>query len=361
MNKHFDYYFPSTEYKPIELIHINNKDVVVTRLKYEITKNSFTHVSTILKNNIYSQLNPDEGVVCASITIPQGKIVEVVKRCNDDSNDSITCFCGPIKVMFINQGIFSSENYLRVKDIEEGDVYQKMNNELIECQRKLVIRLYREKLFNNFKFSSQKYLDIPISTILEYPNFMRYQSMIVPYGINIENGGELVPNKTDSTSFSIKTGKLNGPCIFSDVSQLYVYYQQSYIHSVIDDEGPFEKKKISKDEVTSIVNRIIPPKTIVITNKNLKVIVKLSHYMYQNLKPLLGIYLLSNCLGTEYTKIIKTECSWKIQEDDIKRLILFWLIKTSGDYSYIAPIFNNQEYNKICAEAIVMYTKKTQY
>lgn len=360
MNKHFDYYFPPNEYRPIDLIKIDNKNVVITRVKYESGKEAFTHVSTILKNNIYSQLTPDENVVCASIVVPHGKIVEVVKRCNDDSNDCVSAICGPIKTMYINQGLFSSEHYLRVKYVER-DIYEKMNVEFIECQRKLVLRLYRNKLFNNFKFSEEKFLDIPISTVLEYPNFMRYQSMIVPYGIYIDDAGELVPNENDCTSFSIKKGKLNGPCHISDISQLYVYYQQSYIHSVINDEGPFEKKRISKKDIEPIVKQIIKSKTVVVSKKNLKVTVKLSHYIYQYLKPLLGMYFLSNCLGDAYTKIIRKECSWDIRDDDIKRLVLFWLIKTRGDYSYIAPIFNNPKYNKICAEAIVFYTKKTQY
>lgn len=362
MNKHFDYYFPPFEYHPLELFKIDNEHSIITRLKYETTLNSYTYVSTVLKHNIYSQMNPDEGVLFATITVPNGKIVQVVKRCNDDPDDIITCFCGPIKVFFTHQGLFASECYVREHSIDGPDIMKQLNEEFIECQRHLVVRLYSEKLFNNFKFKNAKYKDIPVTTELEYPNFLRYQSMIVPYGLYIENAGELVLNNKELTNIpSIKQGKLNGPCLFSDTSKLYVYYKQSYIHEIIKDEGPFEKTRLSKDDLDKLIPSLLPEKTVVVTNKHITVKVRLSHYMYNQLQPLLGIYFISKCLGEEYTNILIEDSPWKLDDDTVKRIALYWLVKTKGDYSYIAPIFNNPRYNKICAEALSIYSKKTQY
>lgn len=360
MNKHFDYYFPSSEYNPLDLIKIENEHSVITRLKFEATKNSYTHISTILKQNVYSQITPDEGVIFATITVPLGKIVEVVRQCN--ANEIITCFCGPVKVYFTHQGLFASECFVRERIIDGPDNLRNLAHELIECQRKLVVRLYSEKLFNNFQFKKIKYRDIPITTELTYPNFLRYQSMIVPYGIYINNVGELVLDQKNITNIpNIKSGKLNGPCIISDTSQLYVYYQQSYIHKIIKDEGPFEKNRLTDDDLKKLVPQIIPPKTVVVSNKHLTIQIKLSHYMYEQLKPLLGMYFISKCLGEEYTKVLMEDSPWKMDDEQVKRLALFWLVKTVGDYSYIAPIFNNPLYNKICAEALSIYSKKTQY
>lgn len=360
MNKHFDYYFPPSEYNPLELIRIENEHSVITRLKFEATKNSYTHISTVLKQNVYSQMTPDEGVIFATITVPFGKIVEVVRQCN--ANDILTCFCGPTKVYFTHQGLFASECFVREKSIDGPDILRNLANELLECQRKLIIRLYSEKLFNNFEFKKAKYRDIPISTELEYPNFIRYQSMIVPYGIYLGNAGELVLNQKEITGMpSLKPGKLNGPCIISDTSQLYVYYQQSYIHAPIKDEGPFEKNRLTVDDLKKLVPTMIPPKTVVVSNKHIKIQVKLSHYMYEQLRPLLGMYFISKCLGEEYTKVLIEDSPWKMTDDHVLRLALFWLVKTVGDYSYIAPIFNNPLYNKICGEALSIYSKKTQY
>ena len=361
MDKHFQYYFPP-EYNPLDLFKIENEFVVITRLKFETTKNVYTHVSTILKHNVYSQMKPDEGVLFATITIPLGKIVQVVKRCNDDPNDIITCFCGPTKIMFTHQGLFASECYIRVKTIEGPDILKNLSEELVDCQRKLVVRLYSNVLFNDFKFRKEKYKDIPITTELEYPNFLRYKSMIVPYGIILDNAGELVLNEKELTNLpSLKPGKLNGPCIISDTSQLYVYYKQSYIHTVIKDDGPFEKTYMSKDDLKNIIPVLVPSKTVVVSNKHLKIKVKLSHYMYNNLQPLLGIYFISKCLGEEYTKLLIENSPWKLTDEQIKRLALFWLVKTMGDFSYIAPIFNNDKYNAICRDALSIYSKKTQY
>ena len=106
---------------------------------------------------------------------------------------------------------------------------------------------------------------------------------------------------------------MNGPCLISDTSQLYVYYQQSYIHTVIREEGPFEKNRITKEDLEKLIPQLIPPKTVVVTNRHIKVQVRLSHYMYDQLQPLLGMYFISKCLdnvdffphtqmGEEYTK-----------------------------------------------------------
>jgi hypothetical protein len=362
MNKHFDYYFPPSEYNPLDLIKIENEHSVITRLKFEATKNSYTYVSTVLKQNVYSQMTPDEGVFFATITVPLGKIVQVVKRCNDNPEDVITCFCGPVKIYFTHQGLFASECYVRETTVEGTDTLRHLAEEFVECQRKLIIRLYSEKLFNNFQFKKAKYRDIPITTELEYPNFLRYQSMIVPYGIYINNVGELVLNPKKLTELpSLKSGKLNGPCLISDTSELYVYYQQSYIHTVIHEEGPFEKNRISTEDLEKLIPQLIPPKTVVVTNKHIKIQVRLSHYMYEQLQPLLGMYFISKCLGEEYTKLLIEDSTWKLDDDNILRLALFWLVKSMGDYSYIAPIFNNPRYNKICSEALSIYSKKTQY
>jgi hypothetical protein len=360
MEKHFNYFFPPETYIPLELIKIENKDIIIERLRYEKLKNSFTHTSTVVKNNIYSQLTEDEGVICASITIPYGKILEIVKRCNDNNDEIISSVCGPIKTMHLNQGLFSSECILRSKDIEGISSYINLNNELIDTQRKLVIRLYSEPLFNNFKFTDGKYKDIELGVELEYPNFLRYQSMIIPYGLYLDNAGELIVNQQDPTIFTMKSGKLYGPCILSDISKLYVYYKQSYIHGIIKDEGSFEKQLL-KDDIKSIVEKIIPEKTVVITNKRLKVKVKLSHYMYKSLKPLLGVYLLSKCLGDDYTKVLESECPWKISETEAEQIIMYWLVKTNGDYSYIASIYNNPKYKILCGKILSKYSKITQY
>lgn len=362
MNKHFEYYFPPKEYNPLDLFKIENEFAMITRLKYDATQNSYSYISTVLKNGVFSQMRPDEGVIFATITVPLGKVVQVVKRCNDDPDDVITCFCGPTKVMFTSQGLFSSECYVRVQDILGPDIIRELAEELVECQRKLIIRLYAGKLFNNFKFKNEKYRDIPVSTELEYLNFMRYQSMIIPYGIIIGDAGEVVLNEKEMTSIpSLKPGKLNGPCIISDTSQLYVYYKQSYIHESIKDEGPFEKTRLTQAEIKELIPKLMPPKTVVVSNKHLKVKVKLSHYMYDKLRPLLGMYFISKCLGEEYTKLLIEDSPWKLDDDQVKRLALFWIVKTMGDYSYVAPIFNDSKYNIICRDAMAIYSKKTQY
>ena len=360
MDKHFEHFFPEGTYRPLDYIRIENEDIVITRLKYDAILDNYTHVSTVLKTNMYNHLTEEDGVVCASITVPKGKIVDVVKSCNDDEADIITSICGPIKCMYINQGLFSSYNYLRSRDVEGHDVYNQMNQNLIDAQKNLVVRLYSEQLFNNFQFTDAKYKDIHVSGELEYPNFVRYKSMIIPYGLYIDNAGELSPIDKDPPSFSINTGKLYGPCIISDTSQLYTYFKQSYIHEPVNDKFPFEIK-VKKDEVINIIKDIIPSKTVVISNKRLTVVIKLSHYMYKHLKPLFGVYMLSNCLGEEYTTILKDECPWKINEAEIRKIIFYWLTKMNGDYSYIASIYNNPKYQTMCGKVLSLYSKKTQY
>lgn len=355
MEKHFNYFFPVETYIPLELINIENTDIVIEKLRYDKLKNVYTHASSIIKHNTSNYITEDDGVICASITIPYGKICEIVKQ-----EQVISSLCGPIKMMFINQGLFTTDCIIRSKDIEGINAYIKLNEELIETQRKLVIRLYSEPLFNNFKFTEGKYKDIPIGVELEYPNFLRYQSMIIPYGLYLDNAGELVPNKKMVDKFSLKPGRMFGPCVLSDVSKLYMYYKQSYIHIPIKEEEIFEKQ-IDEKELYPIVEKIIPEKTVVITNKKIKVIIKLSHYMYKSLKPLLGVYLLSNCLGEEYTESIKDECPWKISEKEVEQLVMYWLLKTNGDYSYIAGIYNNPKYQKICGKMLAKYSKLTQY
>lgn len=358
--KLFEFFFPLDNYIPIELIVIENIDITITKLRYDKFKNTFIHSSIIVKNNIYSQNTQDDDVICASITVPYGKILEIVKRCNDSDDQIISSICGPIKCMYINQGLFSSECILRSKDIEGISIYANINNELIEAQRKLVIRLYSKSLFNNFKFTDAKYRDIEIGTELNCENLSYYKSMIIPYGLYLDNAGELVPNPKDSASFNLKPGRLYGPCILSDTSQLYTYFKQSYIHTPIYDEGPFEKQ-LDQDELEPIVKQIIPEKTVVITNKRIKVNVKLSHYMYKSLRPLLGIYLMSKCLGDEYTKNLENECPWKINDDEAEQIIMYWLVKTNGDYSYITGAYNNPKYTSLCKKILSKYSKLTQY
>ncbi len=359
MDKHFNYFFPPETYIPIEYIKIKNIDIVIERLRYEKLKNSFTYTSTVLKNNICSSIVEDDGIICASITVPYGKICEIVKR-GDYDDEIIYSICGPIKSMFLNQGLFSTECILRSKNIEGISSYININNELIDTQRKLVIRLYSDQLFNNFKFTDGKFKDIPIGTILEYQHFLRYQSMIIPYGLYLDNAGELIVNEKDSTTFSLKSGRLYGPCILSNISKLYVYYKQSFIHGNINDTGPFEKQ-LKRDEIDDVIQKIIPEKTVVITNKHLKLKVQLSHYIHKHLKPLLGVYLMSKCLGDEYTNIIENECPWKMKDDEVELIIMYWLVKTNGDYSYISAIYNNPKYNKICSKILSKYSKMTQY
>lgn len=356
MEKHFNHFFPIETYIPLELVNIKNQDIVIEKLRYDKIKNKYIHSSTILKNNANHYIIEDDSVICASITIPYGKICEIVKQ-----EDIISSLCGPIKMMFINQGLFTTECILRSKNIEGINTYIKLNEELIDTQRKLVIRLYSEPLFNNFTFTEGKYKDIPIGVELEYPNFLRYQSMIVPYGLYLDNAGELVKDKKIVDKFNMKPGKLYGPCILSDVSKLYMYYKQTYIHIPIDDNETFEKQIEDEKELHPIIDKIIPPKTVVISNKRIKVTVQLSHYMYKSLKPLIGVYLLSNCLGEEYTKTIKKYCPWKISEKEVEQLIMYWLFKTNGDYSYIAAIYNNPEYKTICGKMLAKYSKLTQY
>lgn len=360
MEKHFDYFFPADVYNPIDYIKIENTDIVITRLKYDKITDNYSYTGTILKNNMYSYLTEDEGVICASITVPYGKIVEVIKNCNDNEKDVITSICGPTKCMYITQGLFSSYSYLRVRNIEGNNIYNQMNQNLIEAQKKIVIRLYSEPLFNNFQFTNEKYKDIPISVELDYSNFLRYKSMIIPYGLYLDNTGELCTNDKEPTTFSLKSGKLYGPCIISDTSQLYTYYKQSYIHEIINDKAPFEMK-VKKDDIKKAIKEIITDKTVVISNKRIKVKVRLSHYMYKHLKPLMGIYLLSNCLGDEYTDVLKEDCPWKIDEKEIEKLIFYWLNKMNGDYSYIASIYNNPKYKTTCGKILSLYSKKTQY
>lgn len=360
MEKHFDHFFPPGTYRPLDYIRIENQDIVITRLKYDAIADTYTHHAAILKPSMYSYMTSEEGVICASITVPTGKVVDVVKSCNDDSHDIITSICGPVKCMYTNQGLFSSNNYLRCRDIDSNTYYNQINENLIECQKKLVVRLYSEPLFNNFQFTESKYKDIVVSTELEYPNFLRYKSMIIPYGLYLDDAGELVPGEADPTTFSMKGGRLYGPCIISDTSQLYTYFKQSYIHEPVDDVAPIDVK-VNKDSISKIINDIIPPKTIVVSNKRVKVIVKLSHYMYKHLKPLFGIYILSNCLGQEYTDILKEECTWKIDDNEINKLTFYWLNKMGGDYSYVACIYNNPKYRQVCGKILSLYSKKTQY
>lgn len=355
MEKHFDYFFLPETYIPLELINIKNEDILVEKLRYDKIKNVHVHGTSIIKNNMPNHIVEDDGIICASITVPYGKICEVVKQEN-----VITSLCGPIKMMFINQGLFTTECTLKCKDIEGINTYIKLNEELIDTQRKMVIRLYSEPLFNNFKFTEEKYKDIYVGTELEYPNFLRYQSMIIPYGLYLDNAGELKSDEKEPGKFSLKTGRLYGPCVLSDVSKLYMYYKQSYIHSVIDDKI-INEKQIDVNEIQNVVKKIIPEKTVVITNKRLKVNVKISHYMYKSLKPLLGIYLASNCLGEDYTEVLKEECPWKMSDKEIEQLIMYWLFKTNGDYSYIAGIYNNPKYKNICSKMLSKYSKLTQY
>lgn len=362
MNKHFDYFFPPDSYLPLDYIKIDEQDIVIERVRHEPLTNTFYHNSSVIKQNVYNHVTPEDGTLCASITIPFGKILEIVKRCNDDETETISSICGPIKTLYTNQGLFESECYLRSRNIEPILTYNDIQEELVYCQKHLIIRLYSEPLFNNFKLSKGKYRDIPISTTLEYPNFLRYQSMIIPYGIYIDNVGELqVDDGQVPATFSLKPGRLYGPCILSDVSKLYVYHKQSYIHEAIhSDERVFEKQ-IDKENVNSVIQKIMTPKTVVMTNKKLQVTVRLSHYLYKHLKPLIGAYFMSQCLSQEYTGIIKKDCPWKMSDKEAEQIIMYWLVKTNGNYSYIADFFNNSQYNAMCRKILALYSKNTQY
>ena len=131
MEKHFNYFFPVETYIPLELINIENKDIVIEKLRYDKIKNVYTHTSSIIKHNTSNYITEDDGVICASIIIPYGKICEIVKQ-----EQVISSLCGPIKMMFINQGLFTTECIIRSKNIEGINTYIKLNEELIETQRK---------------------------------------------------------------------------------------------------------------------------------------------------------------------------------------------------------------------------------
>jgi hypothetical protein len=82
MEKHFDYFFPPETYIPLELINIKNEDILVEKLRYDKIKNVHVHGTSIIKNNMPNHIVEDDGIICASITVPYGKICEVVKQEN---------------------------------------------------------------------------------------------------------------------------------------------------------------------------------------------------------------------------------------------------------------------------------------
>lgn len=374
MNKHFDHYFPPSSYNPLDLIPIDNEHTVITRLRFDAARNSYIHASTVLGNtNTYSQFTPDDGMVVASITVPASKMIEIVRQCN--SEHAAACLVGPTKV-YITQGstLVGEEGFVRERSaIDNPDTMQTLASELVDCQRKLIVRLYSEKMFNHFEFRARKYRDIPISTYLEYPNFLRYQSMIVPYGLDLTDAGTLTlssssldsplpyPDLLNAIKASSYGGVLQGPCIIADTTQTGVYYRSIPPPDPIRDDGPFERARLTPADLKQITSAFVPPDLVTVSGKRVKVRVTLSHRMYNQLRPLLGMYLASECLGRGYTSILSDDSPWKIDEGHVTRIVLTWLIKTGGDYSYIAPIYNNPRYHQSCARALSIYSKKTQY
>jgi hypothetical protein len=380
MDKHFEYYFPPDIYRPLDLISSTietpEQSVIITRFRHNQSNDVFAYKCTKLsRTSDYSRIVSDENNICASITVPMGRIVDIVKHCNDVDEDSIASFCGPVHVVLVRNpddendtSILSQNCYIRNRDIvPTPDMIAELNQELLDCQKKMVVRLYFKPLFNNFMFSKEKHSDIPIGVVLEYPNMLRYNSMIIPYGLFMDTASELVVAPRPSSAgnyFQVKwdTGKLYGPYLVSDTTQMHVYYPQSAIHSMIeyklDDIQQYEHIPLTniQTHISSILRKV-PVPLVSISHMRVKPKVRVSHYIYKNLKPFFDMCILSEALGADMTLRIKQDVGFEPSPDEIERLVLFWLIKKNGDYSYITPLFNKPLFNRECQQALTKYTR----
>ena len=67
--------------------------------------------------------------------------------------------------------------------------------------------------------------------------------------------------------------------------------------------------------------------------------------------------ILSEALGADMTLRIKQDVGFEPSPDEIERLVLFWLLKKNGDYSYITPLYNKPLFNRECQQAVTKYTQ----
>lgn len=333
--KNFDYFFPENIYKPLDTM--SNLNVIPEPIVFRVYEGS--QLSTAIYMSYPISKAP-------SISFPQSKLSmmgvivppETVVQAFNMNNTDICTFIGPSKYIFPIPEDKSLAN-ISIRQIDPPvDMFVNLNNELLLTQKMMAIRVYHKPNFNHYKFNLDEYMDIYVGSTTSIEG----QSLIIPYGLTLENDQTII----------------EGPCFinnFTSIPSLYV--KGTLIRHPI---------RIDRKSESTLINSVYPNINLVkkqllkdcysISAKD-EFNISISHLLHTNLRPLLGYYIVSDFFGDEITQALQESSSWEINSNTVIQIVLYWLKKTQGNYTYIIDMLKNPTYTETVKKAMVIYAR----
>ena len=335
------WFLPENDYKYVTTRRIKQFDVEGEEV-YQIAQNKINTNETGFHSKTGMTL-------CSKISVPKGKQVDISTKPND--HNAIYSVIGPTTVVFTNRDIYTkNDSYCYVSDVSDM-VYIKMLDEMKYLHSNLSIRLYKDRCFNEYRFSSGEYIDISPGQVITSLILDEYKSMLIPPNIRI-NGvykAEEDSITKDISNINFHQDKIEGPLVVSDFSKTmyhskansFVYDDNVYIKDIPDEE-------FKDDDVKTVISSG--------TSFTLSGICDITDDLRTDKRHVIGHYILSNKFGQDKTNTLKDLVFWN-EFNDGNNTIKKWLDITD-DYKYIAQTCNSNSDIEYCNVALKEYMNK---
>lgn len=350
LDRAFRTFFPETKYSPLDLANHGHTQCWILRLRKLGSKEGpvLQQACSLVTEALSNQPSTSGDTLMTAIVVPAGKKLDVVRN---SPYTRLFTLVGPTRVVFAGQNVFTQSVTLHVSEVSP-ETLRKLDTALVDLQKRMCVRLYTEPGFEG------DHDDMPAGYALKLPKLLRYQSMLIPYGLKLSSANtieEAARAYGADPGPTTESGELWGPLLVSNIHMELAFtgplprpepYRRPYVRDFL---LPAEQASVDWSPFmrASNLERVQSSR------------IKVSSDVYEKLKPLMAYYLLSRCLGRGTTSYLADTVPYTLDEEDlVARTVLYWLTRFHGDYSIVVPLMANSRYETTVRAAISSYGKR---